>query len=129
MQEGRMKLLMIMLLGMCLACSGCTTIRPVTLDPPPVPARGTLEPGQRVTAVLHDGREVGGTIIAADENGLTVRPGAFGTPHQVAFADMASLQMREIATGRTVAAVIGSTLVVAAGVLYYLLLQRAQDSD
>lgn len=123
-----MKLLM-MLLGVCLACSGCTTIRPVTLDPPPVPARGTLEPGQRVIAVLHDGRKVGGTLIAADEHGLTVRPSAFGTPHQVEFADMASLQIREIATGRTVAAVIGSTLVVAAGVFYYMVLQVARNSD
>jgi hypothetical protein len=119
----------VMLLGVCLACSGCTTTRAVALDPPPAASAREFEPGRRVAVVLRDGTEIRGWVVAAREDGLTIDSGSSGRPRDVAFRDMKSLQVRDPSKGRTIAAAIGGVLVVAAGVLYLILLERAKHDD
>jgi hypothetical protein len=119
-----MKLLMVTLLGICLASSGCTVSRTVPLNPAPVSADQVVVPGRNVVLQLSDGTEVRARIVAMDESGLTVQAGAWGQPRHVPFAEMESLSVRQPSRGRTVVAAIGGTLLVAAGVLAYLLQQR-----
>lgn len=120
---------LVMLLGVCLVCSGCTAPRAVALDPPPSASAREFEPGRRVAVVLRDGTGIRGWVVAAREDGLTIDPGSFGTRRDVAFRDMKSLQVRDPSKGRTIAAAIGGALVVAVGVLYLIGLQLAKHDE
>lgn len=120
---------MLMLLVVCLACSGCTALRPVALDPPPQVSAREFEPGRRVAVVLQDGTGIRGWIVSAREDGLTINPGAFGAQRDAAFRDMKSLQVREPSKGRTIAAAIGGAVVVTVGVLYLIALQLHKHDE
>jgi hypothetical protein len=126
---GTLRQLMVALTTVCLVASGCTTVRTVPLNPPPDPAHRDVATGRGVTVLLPDGTQVRAEVLTADAGGLTVRAGAFGQPRYLAFSDMESLHVHDRATGRTVAAVVGGTLLVATAVLYYLLVQYHKNDD
>ena len=124
MQQG-----LVMLLGMCLMCSGCTAPRAMALDPPPVVPAKELGAGRPVTVVLRDGTRIKGWIVAARADGLTVNPGSYGTERDVAFREMKSLHVRGPSKGRTIAAAIGGAALAVLGVLYLVAMERASHDD
>ena len=125
----KLRNLLVALSCVCLVSAGCTTPRALGLDPPPVAADEDVAPGRAVIVVLHDGSEIRAKIAAADADGLTLTRGSYRQPRYVSYGDMRSLKVRDLATGRTVVAVIGGTLLVAAGVLVHLIVENAQNSD
>lgn len=120
---------LVMLLGVCIGCSGCTALRPVALDPPPQASAREFEPGRRVAVVLQDGTGIRGSIVSAREDGLTINTGAFGAQRDAAFRDMKSLQVREPSKVRTIGAAIGGAVVATVGVLYLIALQLHKHDE
>ena len=119
--------MVVALLGMCVTFPACTTTRHVSLNAPPSATQPALEPGRKAVILLRSGVELRGTIVAADENGLTLRSRS-ASIRGVSYGDMESLQTSRISTGRTAAA-IGGGLVGALGAFILIMNHIHADDD
>lgn len=103
MQSVPVRVALVFVLGLCLACSGCTTLQRVQL--PAGVTRDSLpaiKPGDRVEVVLKSGEQKQFRVAAITESGLQ------GRTDSVAFADIAVLEVRRVHAWRTTGAVLGA---------------------
>lgn len=110
----------------CLFCAACTTTRQVPLVPTPSSSQVSREPGRKAVIELRSGEHLSGTIVAVDDNGLTVRTPS-GAIRGIAFQDMESMHTSRISWGRTAAAVSGAVLV--AGAAFIAVLRRHEARE
>jgi hypothetical protein len=118
--------LTVAILVSCLLCTGCTTTKQVPLSPMPSSSQWSREPGRKAIVELRNGERLSGTIVAVDDNGLTLRTPS-GSIRGIAFQDMASLQTRRLSWGRTAAAVGGAILVLGAAFIEALRRSEARE--
>lgn len=143
-------LLQVILLAACLVASGCTTTRPVLLDPPPDARGERIPPGSRVMIVLNDGSKVRGEVLASSDAGVTIvprssaaaartqsmsealrggRPGVLPAVQRhassqerfIPYSQIQSLDVRSLSPIRTALAIAGVVLVAAVGYLTFVL--------
>jgi hypothetical protein len=90
----------------CLALLACTTLRPLESDP--VALQQTLHPGDKVEITTAQGQSLHFKLTGVDARGL------HGDGHDVAYADLRSVDREEMAGGRTALLVLGVIAVGAA---------------
>ena len=101
-----MKKLVQQLLAACvvLSMAGCTTLQPLAVDPSQLAS--TLKPGDKVEVTTASGQQLQFKVDSVDASGLR------GGGQQLAYADIQSIDRKEVDTGRTMWVVLG---IVAAG--------------
>jgi hypothetical protein len=105
--QGRIALLT--LLALCLACNGCTTLRPVDISS--VVTRQSLpavKPGEGVEITLKSGERKEFRVVAVTAEGLQ------GKNAYVAYTDIALLEVRKVSAARVAAIIVGVAAVLAA---------------
>lgn len=107
-QTGPVRIALVVLLGLSLLCSGCTTLQRVHL-PERVTSQSltAVKPGDRVEITLKSGEQKRFRIAEITETGLQ------GRRDSVAFADIAALDVRRVHAWRTTGAVLGTVVAVA----------------
>jgi hypothetical protein len=107
-QSVPVRVALVLVLSLSLLCSGCTTLQRV-----PLPERVAQEsltavkPGDRIVVFLKSGEQKRFRIAGITETGLE------GRNDSVAFADIASLDVRKVHAWRTTGAVVGTVVGIA----------------
>jgi hypothetical protein len=126
-----MKSILVVLISLCLALTGCTSTRTISVADRAPEAVPTVKSGDRVVVTLNTGEALRIKVESVDAQTLTGRnldgPGN-GSSSQLALADIRAIEVRKTSVGKSIGLALGVIVGVAVLVVGGLLVAQCGTS-